>query len=270
MTDEEHFDDEYHFDDSDAMGEPAGDKEPEVVEKPNYAHLIKNTMKNNNVLRNSLFTLGLILLAVIVYKLSGHITSRNKPVQSIAKIPMTQVKKAPVVSGLKAFNSSAVKPQEDTLTNTATQEIEKKLSVVEQNQNNLQSEVATINNQVTGVNNNINNVMTKMSELTQVIEQLRATVQEQSLEITKLNTIKASYRHRDRVHHARNSSIRLKYYLEAVIPGRAWLIGNNGATLTVRDGSLISGYGVVRYIDAVQGRVLTSSGKVIRFNQEDS
>jgi len=61
-----------------------------------------------------------------------------------------------------------------------------------------------------------------------------------------------------------------QYFLQAIIPGRAWLISTNGDTVTVREGTRISSYGVVRFIDAKRGRVLTSSGQVIRFSQEDS
>jgi intracellular multiplication protein IcmG len=32
----------------------------------------------------------------------------------------------------------------------------------------------------------------------------------------------------------------------------------------------LPGYGTVKYIDASQGMVLTSSGRVIRFSQDDS
>ena len=60
------------------------------------------------------------------------------------------------------------------------------------------------------------------------------------------------------------------YYIQAVIPGRAWLIATNGSTLTVREGSTIPGYGIVRKIDPNLGKVFMSTGKVIRFSQLDS
>jgi intracellular multiplication protein IcmG len=61
-----------------------------------------------------------------------------------------------------------------------------------------------------------------------------------------------------------------RYNIQAVIPGRAWLIATNGATLTVSQGTAIPGYGIVKLIDPVQGKVTTSSGQIIRFSQEDS
>ena len=58
--------------------------------------------------------------------------------------------------------------------------------------------------------------------------------------------------------------------MQAVIPGRAWLIANNGSTITVREGTPIPGYGIAKIIDPIKGRVMTSSGKEIRFSQDDS
>lgn len=56
------------------------------------------------------------------------------------------------------------------------------------------------------------------------------------------------------------------YHLRAVIPGRAWLEDDQGQTLTVAIGDKLLGYGRVSNIDAQQGIVSTTSGKVIGFN----
>ena len=73
------------------------------------------------------------------------------------------------------------------------------------------------------------------------------------------------------VHHINKPSAPpIHYYIQAVIPGRAWIIATNGSTLTVREGTNIAGYGIVRLIDPLDGRIVTSSGQIIRFSQEDS
>jgi intracellular multiplication protein IcmG len=109
----------------------------------------------------------------------------------------------------------------------------------------------------------------KMAELNQVITQLNAKLETQSQVIERLTVRTAPKPPKPRVLNGFLNQ-RLKYYVQAVIPGRAWLIATNGATLTVREGTLISGYGVVKLIDPTQGRVLTSSGRIIRFSQSDS
>ena len=60
------------------------------------------------------------------------------------------------------------------------------------------------------------------------------------------------------------------YYIQAVIPGRAWLVSSQGLTITVREGTSVPGYGIVKLIDPNQGRILTSSGRTITFSQQDS
>ena len=62
----------------------------------------------------------------------------------------------------------------------------------------------------------------------------------------------------------------MQYFIQALIPGRAWLVGENGATVTVNVGSRLPGYGIIRVIDTNLGRVATSSGKIIIYSQRDS
>ena len=107
-----------------------------------------------------------------------------------------------------------------------------------------------------------------MTELNGVIANLSAKVDQQSREIEGL-TIRRQ--EANKVYHRGAQATHFpKYHIQAVIPGRAWLIATNGATLTVREGTAVAGYGMVRLIDPSQGRVTTSSGQVIRFSQEDS
>lgn len=60
------------------------------------------------------------------------------------------------------------------------------------------------------------------------------------------------------------------YTVRAVVPGRAWLEqAKTGATLTVRTGDRVKGYGVITGINSRAGIVSTSSGRVIRFGPND-
>ena len=62
----------------------------------------------------------------------------------------------------------------------------------------------------------------------------------------------------------------ITYRIKAVIPGRAWLVSSTGQSTTVSVGDEINSYyGSVKLIDSDVGRVLTSSGKVIRYGQFD-
>lgn len=147
--------------------------------------------------------------------------------------------------------------------------LQQKVASIEASQQTVQSEVSSMSQQVGNVNNNVNALNAQITKLNQMITDLNTQVVKQSevinvlMERTKPKPVK-------RVVRVRTVAPQIIYYINAVIPGRAWLIGTNGSTLTVREGTKIAGYGTVKLIDSMQGRVLTSSGRVIRFSQEDS
>ena len=65
-----------------------------------------------------------------------------------------------------------------------------------------------------------------------------------------------------------NEPLLPSYHLFSIIPGRAWLKSSTGHTITVAQGSKISGYGSVMSIEADRGFVLTSTGYVFRFEDK--
>lgn len=58
---------------------------------------------------------------------------------------------------------------------------------------------------------------------------------------------------------------KISYYIRAIIPGRAWLRGSDGNSLSVSNGDEIPGYGLVTDINAEQGYLVTSKKDTIRF-----
>lgn len=63
------------------------------------------------------------------------------------------------------------------------------------------------------------------------------------------------------------------YYVQAMIPGRAWLFKKErgtSTTLTVARGDSLPGYGQITAIDPSRGVVITNSGKVIGYEPGDS
>ena len=144
-----------------------------------------------------------------------------------------------------------------------------KVNTIETNQQNLQTQVSATNEQITTINNNVNNLTVQINRLNQAITDLTNQLSKQSEEISLLMERTKPKRIRRIIRSPVLRELNI-YYINAVIPGRAWLIGVNGSTLTVREGTKIPGYGVVRLIDSMEGRILTSSGRVIKFSQEDS
>jgi len=269
---EQYPDDEYHFiSDDSGMGEPI---EPESTPAPaaeetasgfNFKKLnmqvVSDFFKKNSPARNALVAITIFIFLMVLYKIASEIFSGH--VADIQKAPTpTQMIKPKIVPAPVVTTLTQEQPHIDVL-------ISQKLSTVEQNQAMMQSQITSMNNQIVSLNTNLGALTDKLNQLTTQMTQLASTLQEQSQVVMTLKertkpkpiVVKRIHPH---PHHA------LKYYLQAVIPGRGWLIATNGSTLTVRVGTIIPGYGVVRAIDSTQGVVLTSSGKMIRFSQEDS
>lgn len=229
-----------------------------------------------DVRRNAIIVICLVLFAMLMYKLLGGLFSgknNNASKGSIPAAPIAAQVPAPVQPPQPQPIQAQIAPQPMPQAQPVVQEnnsgLRQKVDSIESNQQNVQSQVSSMNEQVGNVNNNVNNLTSQISRLNQTITDLTTQLSKQSEEInvlmerTKPKPIRRAMPPRQ--FHQANI-----YYINAVIPGRAWLIGTNGSTLTIREGTKIAGYGVVKLIDSMEGRILTSSGRVIRFSQEDS
>lgn len=231
-----------------------------------------------NVRRNALIVLGLAFFAIIMYKIIGGFfagkssaTKENMPPAPAAEItpqpqPQPQVQAQPVQSEIAP---QPVQPVAQPVVQENNTALKQEVDSIAVNQQNVQSQVSSINEQVGNVNNNVNNLSNQISKLNQTISDLTNQLNKQSTEITILMERTKPKPIKRPMRLPQMSEVNI-YYISAVIPGRAWLIGTNGSTLTVREGTKIAGYGVVKLIDSMEGRILTSSGRVIRFSQEDS
>ncbi|MCE0724783.1 type IVB secretion system protein IcmG/DotF [Legionella resiliens] len=232
-----------------------------------------------NIKRNALIAVGIIIFAMLMYQFIGGMFSKPTPAPKeseapapIAEIPPQPKEVQPEIPPEPIQQQPVVQqPIVQQTPPPVIQEssaLQQKVASIESSQQTVQSEVSSMNQQVSNINNNVNALNAQIAKLNQVISNLNNQVVKQSevinvlIERTKPKPVK-------RVIHIKPASPQIIYYINAVIPGRAWLIGTNGSTLTVREGSKIAGYGVVKLIDSMQGRVLTSSGRVIRFSQED-
>ncbi|WP_115710824.1 type IVB secretion system protein IcmG/DotF [Legionella sainthelensi] len=271
--------DEYKFAELDSL-------ENDSIENPEYSPKSSASMgqggaePRKNIKRNALIAVGVVVFIMLMYKFVGGIffgkTSKVPSEESITPAPVAEITPTPQqpqqIPETEIPQQPIEQPQVQPMPQPVVQEskeLKQKVASIEATQQTVQTEVSSVNQQVGNVNNNVNALSAQISKLNQVISELSNQVAKQSEEInvlmerTKPKLIK-------RIIHVQPAAPQIIYYINAVIPGRAWLIGTNGSTLTVREGSKIEGYGVVKLIDSLQGRVLTSSGRVIKFSQDDS
>jgi intracellular multiplication protein IcmG len=262
MVDNDHTNDEYQLDDLDLLAaEPEAQLQPEPVEQ--VAQEERAPFVMTQMLRNGLIVVGSLILLVFFYKFIGSFKSGNKLAAQEQIIPVAETKSMP-------FNNIPV--QNAALGTTEEPHLSNKLSMLGEDQKNMGLNVAAINNQLSSVSSMMTDMSNKVVALNGMLSTLNDKVDSQSKEIERLITLQQSTKHKAiRSSRLSRTSIPANVFsLQAVIPGRAWIIAQNGTTMTVREGTVIAGYGVVKLIDSKQGRVVTSSGHIIRFSQSDS
>ncbi len=260
MADDDQYNDEYQFADLDEMSpHPEEESEGASTTPAIESEGASGGYPTKNIKRNALIALAVVVVVMLLYKLASSVFSEKKmDIEDVAP-PVTV--QAPI--SVEPSVPSPVAPPATTVDPNVSQ----KLSALEVSQQSMRSDVSSIGEQLNTLSANVSSLTAKIADLNGIITNLSAKVDEQSREIEQI-TIR---REAKRVHAVKHHVARYpKYYIQAVIPGRAWLIASNGATLTVREGTTIAGYGTVKLIDPKQGRVATSSGQVIKFSQEDS
>lgn len=284
MSNDHQEEDEYHFIEEPSMGafevnEPVPSKPQsntaEVTPKKNLPLLdvakileIVNPfiekVKQNFILRISLIFIVVLLFSVVIYRCTANPLA-EKVNEKMIPIPL---KNATKIVSSKPVEVVTVKPkvmsQVPIISNQYTDS--------SKSQSNLQAQVDALSMQVSNLNGNINNIADNLRTVSNQLSQLAASVGNESRISAGLSEqIKQLHpKKKIEIAHMSKPVHIVQYYLQAVIPGRAWLRSSDGDTFTVSQGTSLAQYGVVRYIDALHGQVLTSSGQVIKFSQDDS
>lgn len=245
---------EYEFKDYDMEPHEGGAyDEPQLV-------LEDQEKTKSPILRNSLIVLGGIIALLLGYNLFSGWFYQKEPVKT--EIVQKPISKPVIVAEPKPVVTQTIDLSQDSL-----KKVDEQIQALEASQQTLRTEVATLNDQLTGISSTISALSKQIESLNVTIVTLTEKVNEDSLKIADLIERKKTRK----VRKIKTIVVpRVYYHIQAIIPGRAWLIASNGSTLTVREGSSVPGYGIVKLIDATQGRVLMRSGQVIEFSQQDS
>jgi len=264
MADNDQFNDEYQLADMDGVSLEPNPSETTSDESVGSSEK-KRVQRQVNVKRNAIIALAVFMFAIVAYKFVSSRSTEKKQTDVAIVVPITPV---PAVIMQPHIEPQTTVVEQATL--TGDNKISQKLSSLELSQQSMRDDVVSVNSQLGGINNNVREIMTKMAEVSRVITNLSAVTEAQSHEIERLIVLKAKPPKKRPPPILSAGEASQKYYIQAVIPGRAWLMATNGTTLTVREGTSVAGYGIVKLIDPIQGRVMTSSGQMIRFSQEDS
>jgi intracellular multiplication protein IcmG len=195
-----------------------------------YKHLaLKFPILNN---RKFIFTVLALFFAVIIF-------SFTKPSESDMHA-VKPVKLKPAVVAAKVMPTISVN-------NTQVNALKQRVKAGNQ-------EAANLSEHVRELQVSINQLTSQQNQLAQIISTQQKQIKELSKKITDSKKPKFPV---------------VDYKLKAIVPGRAWLIGSDGTTVTVAVGTTLPSYGKVISIDAKSGVIMTSSHKKIIYGQAD-
>lgn len=249
MTDksDNFLDEEYEFADNDVTEEFA------VLDDEPYQAPV------NRGRRLALVAVGLIIVVFIVYQLLDYfnapkeiqpVVTAPQPTEFISEQP-EPITPRPVVKA--ALTDTVERSLEQLRAKNSDQGVQL---------DNLRVSTQSLQNALRSLNQN-------MEKLNGTVRDLVDEVARQRSELTQVRSLAEEIKHAN-AEPSESPASQVNYYIQALIPGRAWIKNPSSATtLTVSENSRIAGYGKVTLIDPQQGEIMTSSGRIIRFNPED-
>jgi len=214
--------------------------------------------------KNILIIVFVIVVAFSVYQLlsfffSARTIKKEKPakvavVKEVAQPEMLQPEMILAPESLEALTLSE-KPLA-----LSDQSLATSLAPVHSNIQANATKLDTIETTLDKVNKNIS---AQTEHLAKIDQTLRKTTALLSLQQAKLKVLMLR-------HESKMKSEEQDYYVQATVPGRAWLRTKAGKVISVRVGDKVPGYGTVQAIDSQEGMVITNTGDVITHSPDDS
>lgn len=194
--------------------------------------------------RNILLAIGAIVVLLVLYKI-GSLLVGSKTTTAVTS-QSNQVAQPPIPT---------MTPTPTVTAGTTSDEIAAIQTQVAQNKAQLdavQSQLNTLTNSITTVQNNLASMSTQLQALT-------SKLQGQHERVIALRPKLPVMPHLVFIKKP------TPYFIQALIPGRAWLITPSGHTVTVSVGDHLFGYGTIVRIVPTRGIVMTSSGAILRY-----
>jgi intracellular multiplication protein IcmG len=257
----EHFDDdEYHLEDDhfDDENHPSFDEEPPKKKKSWRDFIGKRVI----------VILGIIVAIIIVYKFLAVKNAATQQAdlgldqQDTNAAQISAVPSAPTGQNQGA-QSAAIQAQVQSLSEQNAKDTTQIQSV--------QADVARLNDTMNQLQLSLNTLNQSLASLSTDVTTIKTSPDNKVVSCgcgaCGCGAKEAPVKHR---HVRRYYGPGIVYHLKAVVPGRAWIQSNTGMLTTVKVGDSLSGYGVVKAINATQGWVGTSSGRIIQYGPYDS
>jgi len=143
-----------------------------------------------------------------------------------------------------------------------TEQVQRQLSQMQETEADHTRQIQQVSNQLSSLSESVQSLDQSMQSMNQALRDVSAQLQSQQMSIASMKVKrqpKIVRRATQPVYQAP------KWYVRAIIPGRAWLEQTNGRTVTVNVGDILRGYGRVNAISVITGTVKLSSGAILTY-----
>jgi intracellular multiplication protein IcmG len=190
---------------------------------------------------------AIILIIFFLYKISGLFAT--KPTVAATPQVKTQVPQLNLQPVQNMPSVTAAEKLEPVM--PASSKLQTDVDQLKEAVTNLQATISTTNETLQNVANKMEQQSSLLERQVQLLAEMRAPKKPVVIQGRKKRRM-------------------VNYFIEAMIPGRAWLKSQSGETLTVRIGDSIRGYeGEIAQIDSHEGVVLLTSGESITYRSDD-
>ncbi len=266
---DENKNDEYQFSELDSN---------QIFDEDTSMDSVKTSMPaDNNLKKFIIIGFGVVVVAFILYKFLGsyfvsdknikhNISKNSKP--SVVNLATVKPK---LIVPVKTMKPKVVKtftqPQFNSFKPAVTTDpkVKQKLNALQYSSNQSSRKISNIDNNLGDLKNSVEALNSKIISLNSNITLLSQEIQNQQEMINKLKKPKKKLVRKNITRQAPR-----QYFIQALIPGRAWLRTTRGDSITVVVGTRIRGLGVVQLIDPQDGQVIMRTGKVIKFSSSDT
>jgi intracellular multiplication protein IcmG len=210
------------------------------------------SLDNKMKIKRVLIIVGVIVVAFVVYKIATvSIGKAEKSEVSMTAAPALEKANVPASSN-------------DQLTQLTQMHgiVKSHLERITDQNESLNGAVAQLGLTTSSMNTTLSNITENLSKMNENIQSINRRL----MDLQKLETVQQSELDKEKTERLRREKV--TYQVQALVPGRAWLKGTDGSTLTVSRGDNLPNYGTVDRVDVGQGLVVTSSGRILRYGIE--
>lgn len=240
--------DEYQLDENtDADSSFTATDDSAIISKPPRQLITRKTI---------LIAIGVVVVGLSLFKLLGVFFARD---QSKAEATAASVP-APITAQASAPPTQASQPQQTAQDSDYSDELAALQSGATQNS----SQITNIENQINTLTSTVNSIQSNVAAVTTQLQAIASSLQQQQAQLASL-LVKAKPPTPTVAKPKYQAVAPASYSIQAMVPGRAWLIGADGGTITVAVGDYLVGYGKVVAINPLRGTVSTSNGAIIKY-----